>query len=63
MGGGKGGVDHYVYPIRPGRMIFEIRRIKRGYFQEKHWKEQEESCQLRQNLLKKIDLIFKYESS
>jgi large subunit ribosomal protein L16 len=24
MGGGKGGVDHYVYPIRPGRMIFEL---------------------------------------
>jgi len=24
MGGGKGSVDHYVYPIKPGRMIFEI---------------------------------------
>lgn len=24
MGGGKGGVDHYVFPIRPGRIIFEI---------------------------------------
>ncbi len=24
MGGGKGGVDHYVYPIRPGRIIFEL---------------------------------------
>ena len=24
LGGGKGGVDHYVFPIRPGRLIFEI---------------------------------------
>ena len=24
MGGGKGGVDHYVYAIRPGRMVFEL---------------------------------------
>ena len=24
MGGGKGAVDHYVFPIRPGRIIFEI---------------------------------------
>lgn len=24
LGGGKGGVHHYVYPIKPGRMIFEI---------------------------------------
>ena len=28
MGGGKGGVDHYVYPIRPGRMIFELDGLK-----------------------------------
>ncbi len=27
MGGGKGDVDHYVYPIRPGRIIFEIEGI------------------------------------
>lgn len=24
MGGGKGSVDHYVAPIRPGRIIFEM---------------------------------------
>jgi large subunit ribosomal protein L16 len=24
MGGGKGDVDHYVFPIRPGRIIFEL---------------------------------------
>ncbi len=24
MGGGKGAVDHFVYPIRPGRIIFEL---------------------------------------
>jgi large subunit ribosomal protein L16 len=28
MGGGKGGVDHYVFPIRPGRIIFEIDGLK-----------------------------------
>ena len=28
MGGGKGGVDHYVYPIKPGRVIFELDGIK-----------------------------------
>jgi len=24
MGGGKGSVDHYIYPIKPGRIIFEV---------------------------------------
>jgi len=24
MGGGKGSVSHYVFPIRPGRIIFEL---------------------------------------
>ena len=24
MGGGKGSVDHYVFPVRPGRIVFEI---------------------------------------
>lgn len=24
MGGGKGKIDHYAYPIRPGRIIFEL---------------------------------------
>lgn len=28
MGGGKGSVDHYVFPIKPGRIIFEIDGIK-----------------------------------
>lgn len=27
MGGGKGSVDHYVYPIRPGRIVFELEGI------------------------------------
>lgn len=27
MGGGKGKVSHYVFPIRPGRVIFEIEGI------------------------------------
>lgn len=24
LGGGKGGVDHYVFPVKPGRIIFEL---------------------------------------
>lgn len=24
MGGGKGSVDHYVVPVRPGRVLFEV---------------------------------------
>jgi len=28
MGGGKGKVSHYVFPIRPGRIIFELEGIK-----------------------------------
>jgi len=28
MGGGKGGVDHYVFPVKPGRIIFELDGIK-----------------------------------
>lgn len=24
LGGGKGSVDHYVFPVRPGRILFEI---------------------------------------
>jgi large subunit ribosomal protein L16 len=27
MGGGKGGVDHYVFPVKEGRMIFELEGI------------------------------------
>ena len=27
MGGGKGAVDHYVFPIKPGRIIFELEGI------------------------------------
>ena len=28
MGGGKGSVSHYVFPIKPGRIIFELEGIK-----------------------------------
>ena len=28
MGGGKGSVDHYVFSIKPGRIIFELEGIK-----------------------------------
>lgn len=29
MGGGKGAVDHYVVPVRPGIILFEIDGVKR----------------------------------
>lgn len=28
MGGGKGSVEYYVFPIKPGRIIFELEGIK-----------------------------------
>ena len=28
MGGGKGAVDHYVFPVKPGRIIFELEGIE-----------------------------------
>ncbi len=34
LGGGKGGVHHYVYPIKPGRMIFEIDGLKEDMARE-----------------------------
>jgi large subunit ribosomal protein L16 len=27
MGGGKGSLDHYVFPVRPGRVLFELEGI------------------------------------
>ncbi len=34
MGGGKGAVDHYVFPVRPGRILFEIEGVQREIAQE-----------------------------
>jgi len=34
MGSGKGAVDHYVYPIKPGRMIFELDGLKEDISKE-----------------------------
>lgn len=28
LGGGKGAVDHYVFPVKPGRILFEIDGVK-----------------------------------
>ena len=28
MGGGKGAVDHYVFPVKPGRILFELEGIE-----------------------------------
>ena len=27
MGGGKGKVDHYVFPVKPGRVLFEVEGV------------------------------------
>jgi len=29
MGGGKGGVDHFVVPVKPGRILFEMDGVSR----------------------------------
>ena len=34
MGSGKGAVDHYVFAVRPGRMIFEIDGLKEDVSKE-----------------------------
>lgn len=34
MGSGKGAVDHYVFAIRPGRMIFELDGLKEDISKE-----------------------------
>ncbi len=34
MGGGKGGVDHYVFPVKPGRVIFELDGVSEEIAQE-----------------------------
>lgn len=34
MGGGKGSLSHYVFPIKPGRMIFEIDGVKEDVAKE-----------------------------
>ncbi len=34
MGGGKGGVDHYVFPVRPGRILFEMDGVPKDIAQE-----------------------------
>jgi large subunit ribosomal protein L16 len=34
MGGGKGSVDHYAFPIKPGRIIFELEGIKKEVAKE-----------------------------
>ena len=34
MGGGKGGVDHYVFSAKPGRIIFELEGIKEDMARE-----------------------------
>lgn len=34
MGGGKGSVDHYVFPVKPGRILFEIDGIDKELAKE-----------------------------
>ncbi len=34
LGGGKGSVDHYVFPVKPGRVIFEIDGVEKDLAHE-----------------------------
>ncbi|MBI2644113.1 MAG: 50S ribosomal protein L16 [Candidatus Wildermuthbacteria bacterium] len=34
MGGGKGSPDHYAFPVRPGRMIFEVEGLREDVAKE-----------------------------
>ena len=34
MGGGKGAVDHYAFPVKPGRIIFELEGIPEDQVKE-----------------------------
>jgi len=34
LGGGKGAVDHYVFPVRPGRVLFEVDGVKEDIAKE-----------------------------
>jgi len=34
MGGGKGAVDHYVVPVKPGRVLFEMDGVSRKVAEE-----------------------------
>ncbi len=34
LGGGKGAVDHYVFPVKPGRIIFEVDGVSREIARE-----------------------------
>ncbi|MBI5401541.1 50S ribosomal protein L16 [Candidatus Wolfebacteria bacterium] len=34
LGGGKGAVDHYVFPVKPGRILFEMDGVKEDMARE-----------------------------
>jgi len=34
LGGGKGNVDHYVVPVKPGRVLFEVGGVKESVAKE-----------------------------
>ena len=34
LGGGKGAVDHYVFPVKPGRILFEMDGVKEDVARE-----------------------------
>jgi len=34
LGGGKGGVDHYVFVVKPGRIMFELDGVKEDLARE-----------------------------
>jgi large subunit ribosomal protein L16 len=52
MGGGKGSVDHYVFPIKPGRIIFELEGLKEEVAREA-FKKAAEKLPLKTRFIKK----------
>ncbi len=52
MGGGKGSVDHYVFPIRPGRIIFELDGVKEEIAREA-FKKASDKLPIKTNFIKR----------
>ncbi len=52
MGGGKGSFSHYVYPIKPGRIIFELEGVKEE-ITEKAFRKASDKLPVKTKMIKK----------
>lgn len=52
MGGGKGSFSHYVYPIKPGRIIFELEGVKEE-IAEKAFRKASDKLPVKTKMIKK----------